>query len=54
MYLVNTMVSKTNTAVPVLMNITCGKGRQLRKYMIVINATRDRDEHAGDMCYEDA
>lgn len=42
MYLVNTMVIKTNPAVPVLMNIICGEERQSIKYMIVINSTRDK------------
>lgn len=54
MYLVNTMVIKTNAAVPVLMNIICGEGRQSTKYMIVINATRDREGHSGDMCCGDS
>lgn len=35
------MVHKMNTAVPVLMSVTRGEGRQSMKYPIVIKCRRD-------------
>ena len=40
MYLVNTMVHETNTAVPVLMSTVCGKGRHSIRYVMVIKRNK--------------